>query len=108
VRKDDHGRWRSYSIAESWWLNLQPLAGVYVVVMDGRAGYVGQSSNVRNRMSQHNIRRVGDVYVTPWGTCRTCVVKIGGTRRHGDWLMRELRLIRRLRPFGNKKHMAAA
>jgi hypothetical protein len=36
----------------------------------------------------------------PAGT--SIVVKVAGSRRDGDWLMREYRLIRRLRPRDNR------
>jgi hypothetical protein len=63
-------------------------AGIYVLIEDGQAVYVGQSRDLRHRLSCH---------MPPEGT----VIKVKTSRRYGDWLMDELRLIRRLRPRRN-------
>lgn len=82
--------------------------GVYVFIRNGRAIYVGQSTNLRARLAQY---RGGQVYLGnpmdvppvwrdhPIGDNST--LKISTSKRYGDWLMRELRLIRRLRPHYN-------
>lgn len=93
-------RWRSYSIRPV----LPRSPGVYAIYLDGRLAYIGQSVDLRNRLSEHRIRQGYDHNVhTDWGTFKTMQIKISFSRRYGDWAMRELRLIRRLRPWANRR-----
>lgn len=82
------------------------LPACYVVIVDGRAIYVGQAMNFRARMRDHriDIARYSESYVTPWGQFDSVVVKARFADRFGDWAMRELRLIRRLQPCMNCVH----
>lgn len=97
----ERGRWYS---CESM-VGLPSLPGVYVVILDGRAIYVGQSENIRLRfISQHRVKRTGNIVKTPWGELPvkdTLRIKFKISRRMGDWAMWEVRLIKRLRPEFN-------
>lgn len=76
-------------------------AGCYVIYFDGAIGYIGQSVCLSTRISQYRIHRNifgGKEWVTPWGSFDSVVIKFKLGRRYGDWLMREARLIRRLKP----------
>lgn len=76
--------------------------GVYVVYADGVLIYIGQSANVRARIGRHKIRlTLHNQYHTPWGHFNRLLVKVSYCRRFGEWAMREMRLIRRLRPREN-------
>ena len=92
----------------SKWISHDPIcevcypgrAGCYVIYGDGRLLYVGQSSNVRSRLAIHRKRwqwRHGPI-VTNWGTFSSMLVKVRYSEKSGDWLMREYRLINRLKP----------
>lgn len=83
----------------SYWkmVFLPPMKpGVYVVIgrETGKVEYVGSSVNLYLRVSQHKWMREGD-----W------VVKVKPSRRKGDWLMEEYRLIERLQPTRNVRHI---
>lgn len=87
-------------------------AGCYVILLDGLAIYVGQSENVRRRITKHgfeNYAGLGDIRdgycSSPWGDIHwsegTLTAKVKYARRFGEQLMVEARLIRRLRPRFN-------
>lgn len=75
----------------------------YVVFGDGRVQYVGSTMNMQRRLSKHGAVRVlyGASTETPWGIFRDFKIKIRYSTKYGDWAMRELRLIRRLKPTQN-------
>lgn len=98
------GRWIEFDPAANSILPRSP--GVYVIMFDGVAVYVGQSIDLRDRLKQHAIRYgYGTQYFTPWGRV-PYAVKITGkyklSVRYGDWAMWEIRLINRLSPKFNK------
>lgn len=77
--------------------------GCYAVYGEGGIIYIGQSSNLKVRLLSYRMRPdYGDGYITPWGNFSGFKLKIKPSRRYGDWAMRELRLIRRLRPRFNR------
>lgn len=77
--------------------------GCYVVYIDGKIAYIGQSINVRKRFSMHgfNFAHYSNDYDTPWGQFDSVVIKVRFGDRYGDWAMRELRLIKRIKPHLN-------
>jgi excinuclease UvrABC nuclease subunit len=80
--------------------DIPPAPGVYAFVRAGRVVYVGQSTNLRKRLASYAYRwSEGRWRIDP--RIDGCVVKVSRSRRYGDWLMREARLIRRLRPKYN-------
>lgn len=99
-------RWRVLS------LGLRTVAaprhpGVYVVYLGGRVVYVGSSWSLGERFPYHGLSRIDGTWTTPWGESPYLVVKYKISRRFGDWLMDEIRLIRRLNPSGNKQRITA-
>lgn len=81
---------------------IERRGGVYAIYCDGALCYIGQSINVASRITSYRIRfSYGDGILTPWGNPKSVIVKVSYGRRFGDWAMRELRLIRRLRPPQN-------
>lgn len=81
---------------------------VYAVYFDGRLVYVGQTNRLQNRFCEHKFRHgYGKEIITPWGdvpgTTRV-TIKVGFSIRYGDWAMREIRLIHRLKPVLNQHH----
>ena len=78
-------------------------AGCYALVMKGRAVYVGSTVDLPSRLRQHGWKLVPHGVKTPrWGIVVGGQVKIRPSLRLGDWLTAEWRLIRKLRPAGNK------
>ena len=80
--------------------------GVYVICIGGRVAYIGQSNDLRSRLRSHKITALpGVVARTPWGKFRYphITVRVRASSRTGDWLMRECRLIRRLRSRFNRQ-----
>ncbi len=91
--------------------------GCYVVYVGGDICYIGSSQNLRQRLKRYWIKRrlkyrrvrsrllqpTGLAW-TPWGphSVESIVIKVKVSRRRGDWLMWEHRLIARLQPFFNR------
>ena len=75
----------------------------YAVYLDGRLCYFGSTENLYVRLREHLPLPIGfpGRVRTPWGEGQDLIVKYRPSRRFGDWLMIESRLIRRLKPFGN-------
>lgn len=86
----------------------------YVVYLDGELAYIGQTTNLRRRLANHgfNFARYSEAIDTPWGQYQSVQIKARFGDRFGDWGMRELRLIERLRPrlncIGSQKPRARA
>lgn len=80
-------------------------AGCYAIYIDDRLVYIGSTENLRSRLMQHGRAAHSNVFSgfieTPYGTCKRVSFKVKLSRRYGDWTMRELRLLRRLKPSGN-------
>lgn len=100
-----HG-WHSYDYMNGR-LGLPSVACCYAVYLDGVLRYIGSTSDLRNRFTGHGFRHsYGRTFITPWGEFDlplSITIKYSPSRRHGDWLMREARLIRRLKPSFNKR-----
>lgn len=112
------GRARAKALAErsrGRWVMFDPIGGfdmpsapaVYAVYFGPELVYIGQTSDLRARFSQHKFSRGpgGDTH-TPWGALDTAIqvkVKAKISRRYGDWAMIELRLLRKLRPRLNSQ-----
>jgi GIY-YIG catalytic domain-containing protein len=90
------------------------IPGCYVFLWVGTPIYVGQSTNVRRRIKQHNCENVcgEDVHengwvATPWGnfpwSAGNLTGKVKYASRYGEQLMLEARLIRKLKPEGNNR-----
>ena len=78
--------------------DAENLPGVYVLMDDGVPVYVGTSETVRHRLMSHRRRdRASRIEVR--GVTK---IKVRYDRRYGERLMREARLIRRLRPKFNR------
>jgi len=76
----------------------------YAIFGDGRLLYVGSTENLADRITGHGIRELRTRNcTTPWGSFGGVVVKFRPSRKYGDWLMAEARLIRRLQPPFNKR-----
>lgn len=102
------GRWTSFDPISRFAIPATP--GVYVIFFDGRAVYVGQTANLRARFGSHKFRHAyaKDRVLTPWGSTESGVkvtAKARPTKRYGDWAMIEMRLLRRIKPILNSKHV---
>lgn len=100
---------------DTWpYWNLPNLPAVYALYFDGELKYIGQSRDLRNRFAQgYRSMRYGyarNVH-TPWGEFPdTTVIEIKFHHgwRLGDWAMREIRFITRLKPVFNTHHKGRA
>lgn len=80
--------------------------GVYAAYLAGSLVYIGSSSgDVVFRLCTHDIEGgfPAPEWFTPWGQSKDLVIKVSASGRFGSWLMREARLIRKLRPAGNTR-----
>lgn len=77
---------------------------VYVIYLDNELVYIGSTNNMFSRITRHVITQSFETHqiATPWGNGTRLTIKYKKSRRFGDWLMDEVRLIRRLRPRGNR------
>jgi|SRR5688572_24338286 hypothetical protein len=104
---------------ERRWIPEGP--GVYVVYQDNRVVYVGSSTRLQARVRRYfnkerwpfDLRHIAPAerYNTPWNFYHAgdrIRVKVKYSRRLGDWLMWEWRLIHRLQPEFNKAGIRAA
>jgi len=90
-----------YSYLGSNWIDLTnhstrcwpQFPACYVIQEDGVTVYVGQTTNLAARMRQHRCGLLREI--------KNPRIKVRFGFRFGDWAMRELRLIRRLRPRYN-------
>lgn len=95
------GNW--YRVDPSDHFNLPRIPVVYAIFSKKKLVYIGSTQNLRHRFN--NLIRLGytaDHYHTPWGTLEKVRMRYSPSKKYGDWLMRELRLIRRLRPRFNR------
>ena len=76
------------------------LPGVYVFYVDGEVYYVGSSCSLRERL-RHYGDRASSIFNADFFREKTVVVKFSVSKKSGEWLMREYRLIRRLKPRAN-------
>jgi excinuclease UvrABC nuclease subunit len=101
--------------------NIPHGPGTYVVYQDGKVVYVGSTTNLKHRVRVYFTRNrpavpsyddmggywkdVARPFCTPWGFEHDGTrirVKVKVSRRLGDWLMWEWRLISRLQPKYNR------
>ena len=74
---------------------LPELPGCYVIYVDGVLAYIGQAVNVRARINGHAWK-----FNNVWSGKRL-LFKVRLGERVGDWAMREMRLLKRLKPPHN-------
>lgn len=95
-------RWHTFDFHTFDFRHIEPRGGVYVVYCGGKLLYIGQSANVNKRILSYRFRAPWSENIfTPWGQFKSVVIKVSYGKRYGDWAMRELRLIRRLKPIEN-------
>lgn len=114
--------WLNPPLCQTQWLtfyfdlelrDLESRPATYVVIGDGVVQYVGSTRNLRARMAGrlpvgHTTGRMEDWWVQSlWGDFKFLEFKVRYSTKYGDWAMRELRLIRRLRPLHNIHHEGA-
>lgn len=68
---------------------------VYAIYDATKLVYIGSTASLQFRFSSHK-KLLGKLHFPH--------MKISFSRKYGDWVMRELRLIKRLQPESNKDH----
>jgi excinuclease UvrABC nuclease subunit len=101
-------RWKDYQLYPSKDKVFPDAPCVYAIYFDGDLVYVGQTTSLSNRFGGHAFRySYGKSIITPWQEVPSdtrITIKASGSLRLGDWAMREIRLIRRLKPIFNTHH----
>jgi hypothetical protein len=92
-------KWHTFDYHKSRLAGIERRGGVYVVYCGGKLVYIGQSSDVNKRIWSYRFRAPWSENIfTPWGQFKSVIIKVSYGSQFGDWAMRELRLIRWLRP----------
>lgn len=99
-----------YEIGEHMAAGMPRSPGCYAIYADGKLEYIGSSVNLLARFIQWNnhIQKFDGRWISPWGDHDHLRVKYRLSTYYGEWPMRELRLLRRLRPVGNTKSLGDA
>ena len=98
--KAPRSNWIKYTVENNY--TIEPKPACYVVYLNGKLVYVGQSANTKKRIQNHGFRfGYSNVIYTPWGQADDVLFKVKYTKKYGDWAMIELRLIKRLKPKYN-------
>jgi len=99
--------WQIFNLMEDT-RKMPTSSGVYAVYLNHELVYIGSSNNLRNRFSGYAFRHsYGKTFITPWievNRDESMVVKFRETKKLGEWAMREIRLISRLKPIFNTHH----
>lgn len=91
--------WTTVSLVPSLRIEdqIQSSPGVYVIFGDGLLVYIGSSRDVGARLRSHLVATgSGEGFKTKWGLFKDTKIKIRPSKKYGDWLMYEARLLRRL------------
>lgn len=78
----------------------------YALYGDGVLLYIGQTNNFRHRLAQHNFQEEDGLYRTPWGVFKWIYAKAYFPKAYGFEAMLEKRLIKRLKPKGNRYNLS--
>jgi len=82
------------------WINF---TGTYVIFSEGKCIYVGQSSNIENRLRQHlTTARYSSGWKSGWGYLSQVFVVVKKEKKEYERLMIEARFIAKLKPKFNK------
>jgi excinuclease UvrABC nuclease subunit len=73
----------------------QNLPGVYALYVNDNIVYIGSSEHLSNRLLNH---RWAFIYNRPF------TIKYSHSKKKGEWLMREYRLIKRIQPSKNSRY----
>lgn len=101
--------WIKYDLSSpDGFANLPNVPGCYVIYLDNELVYIGQSFNVRGRLLVHiDFGMTNSWPYTKWGSAKVITVKVKFSKKFGDWLMVEARLLAKLKPRGNVKFYQA-
>jgi excinuclease UvrABC nuclease subunit len=87
---------------------LPDIPCVYCLKLNGLVVYVGSTIRLRSRFYEHKIQHgYAKNIVLPWlsvGNDTEITLKVKSSKKYGDWVMDEMRLIKKLSPIYNKMH----
>jgi excinuclease UvrABC nuclease subunit len=99
-------RWQEFDATVTRLLPDAP--AVYCVKVDGVVIYVGSTRRLKTRFYEHKIRHgYGNNIILPWlsvSAKKAVTVKFKVSKIYGDWVMDEMRLIKKLAPIYNVMH----
>jgi excinuclease UvrABC nuclease subunit len=81
---------------ESTLIHLPKQPAVYAIYEFSEVIYIGSTTSLRDRFNLHKKNSFTGLEYPH--------IKYSLSKKHGDWAMRELRLIKRLNPRMNKNH----
>jgi hypothetical protein len=97
-------KWIKYNFNHNGKWRAKRIPGVYVMYIDRKLAYVGQSVNILHRLECHRFRWMPDGRLqTRWGYYKKAFIKVKYSQQFGEWAMLEARLIQRLQPYLNQK-----
>jgi hypothetical protein len=96
-------RWKMVEMCEGD-DRLPKVPAVYAVYCDGSLVYIGSTVNLYFRTMSYTKVGYSNFLTTPWGQFLRVFIKYSTSRKLGDWAMREIRLIHRLKPANNKTY----
>ena len=79
-----------------WDKNVLPWPGVYAIYNDEELVYIGSSQNLKSRIKRYKAKDPDEI----WSSWR---LKVRYTKKIGEWIFREIRLIYRLAPTNNRQ-----
>ncbi|KKN71372.1 hypothetical protein LCGC14_0420940 [marine sediment metagenome] len=92
---DEQGsKWKTFKSAEQFKKSMPMAAGCYIIYSHNKISYIGSTINLRTRINMH-------IKITDMD--KRYFVKVRLSEKYGDWAMREIRLLRRLKPKDNTK-----
>jgi excinuclease UvrABC nuclease subunit len=88
--------------------NLPNTPSVYCLIINNRTVYVGSTRRLKSRFYEHKIRYgyFKNIHF-PWcdiPDTSTVILKYKKSLTYGDWVMDEMRLIKKLKPIFNVAH----
>jgi len=95
-------KWLNYG---NWYIERSELPhypAVYVIYLNERLSYIGQTNNLHTRIHSHRISIWKGIINTRWGKVADIYIKIKCPSIYGKEAMIEKRLIYRLKPPLNK------
>ncbi len=81
--------------------------GVYAIYYGSNLVYIGSSRHVQRRIAEHSViltqQGIFADFIIRGNPNHRVKIKVSYSKKYGEWLMREARLLKRLKPLFNLK-----